>query len=113
MVVLCFTNGNMMINKITKEEYPDIWDALVEEEDYDATEKSHRRGSTFYITMRYRIDHKELAEYDIEIPPELDGLWEADPTTWSDDWGLDSEIDTLYRVYELEKVIVKKTYKRF
>lgn len=97
------------MNKITREEYPDIWDILIEEEDYDATEKSHRRGSTFYITMRFRIDSNELSDL---VPPELDGLWEADPCTWSDDWGLDSDIDTLYRVEEKEEVIVKKSWVR-
>jgi hypothetical protein len=102
-----------MINKITKAGYPDIWNALIEEEDYDATEKDHRRGSTFYITMRYRIDHKQLYEYGIDVPSELDGLWEADTTTWSDDWGLDSEIDTLYRVEEIEKIVKTVSYKRF
>jgi hypothetical protein len=101
-----------MPNKITREEYPDIWDALIEEEDYDATEKSHRRGSTFYITMRFRINSDELFDYGIDVPSELNGLWEADPCTWSDEWGLDSEIDTLYRVEEKEEVIVKKSWVR-
>lgn len=101
-----------MANKITKEEYPDIWDALIEEQDYDATEKDHRRGSSFYITPRYRINPTELSEYGIDVPEELRGLWEGDTTTWSDDWGMDDEIETLYRVAEVEKIVVTKSYER-
>lgn len=95
------------MNTITREQYPYDWDSIIEEEDYDKTTKSHRRGSTFYITLRYTLNEKTLPEL-----PELHGVWESDTLTWSDDWGLDSEVDTLYRVEEKEEITVKKTYTR-
>lgn len=100
-----------MINKITEKDYPEFWDLFIEEMD-DATSRDHRRGGSFYITPRYRIDIGYL-----ELPHEMDelsGLWEADTRTWSDDWGLDSEPTTLYRIEEREKVVktVVKEYFR-
>lgn len=90
------------INKITKEEYPEFWDQFIESPDLDDME--HRRGSTFYVTPRYTLRGFE----------HLDGTWEADTCTWSDDWGLDHEPDTLYRVESKEEIVTttKQVWKR-
>jgi len=102
-------------NTITKKEYPELWELFTEEEDYDLTEKEHRRGASFYVTLYYRIDD-ELLEYADggKIPVELYGLWQTDTLTWSDDWGLDNQPDVLYRVEPVitERVIKETHYKR-
>lgn len=102
-----------MINKITKSEYPEIWDIIIEEEDYDKTYKEHRRGPSFYTTLRYNIN-SDLNEYldGNKIPEELYGLWETDILTWSDDWGLDTKPEVLYRIKEVVKIIEEKCYVR-
>jgi len=44
-----------MINEITKEQYPDIWDSIVEDI-FVMDEKEHRRGSNFYTNFIYEIN---------------------------------------------------------
>lgn len=95
------------INKITKEEYPELWDMIID--DPNISDREHRKSSTFYVTPRYNVD-----DWHEGVPKELHGTWEADTCTWSDDWGLDHEPDTLYRVESKEEIVTttKQVWKR-
>ena len=95
-----------MINKITKEQYPDIWDSIIEDF-YEMNEKEHRRGSNFYTNFIYEINEEYFPNN-----PELHGFWMSDTVIWDSDYGCDDEIKVLYRVEQKEKVITTKEWVR-
>lgn len=84
-----------MITKITKKEYPDIWDNIINE--WVDLCKSHRKGSSFYANPVYCIDTSK--EWFKDIPKELDGCWQSEETLyWTDAWGLERNPTVLIRV---------------
>lgn len=94
-----------MITKITKEEYPDIWNVIVDDiEDLCA---KHRKYESFYARPVYKIDPEYFPDN-----PEIHGCWQSDETIlWSDSWGLEDKPTVLVRVeqvpvttYEWKKV---------
>lgn len=95
----------MSTNKITKEQYPDIWDCIIEDE-YDSV-KDHRKNSNFFTTLYFLLE-----EEDFPNNPELWGYWESDTVIWDDNNGLEDNIDVLYRVEKKEKVVTTTVYKR-
>jgi hypothetical protein len=97
-------DNSKMINKITKQEYPDIWESIVEDH-YDTTEKEHRRGSNFYTNFIYNIDEEYFPNN-----PELHGFWMSDTVIWDSEYGCDDVPDVLYRVEQKEVQIVTKQW---
>jgi hypothetical protein len=93
-----------MINKITKQEYPDIWESIIEDH-YDTTEKEHRRGSNFYTNFIYNIDEEYFPNN-----PELHGFWMSDTVIWDSEYGCDDTPDVLYRVEQKEVQVVTKQW---
>jgi hypothetical protein len=90
-----------MINKITKETYPDLWDKILEDV-YDNTEMEHRKGSSFYTNYIFLIDEEFFPEN-----PELHGFWMSETLIWDDYGGDDSDITELTRV-EKKKIVIEK-----
>lgn len=91
----------MTINKITRIEYPDIWESITEDF-FEMTEKEHRRGSNFYTNFIYEINAEFFPDH-----PELHGFWMGDTVIWDSEWGCDDKVDTLNRV-EKKKIIIEK-----
>ena len=72
-----------MINKITKEQYPDIFEYLLDfsiAEDYH----EHRRGTNYYTSRILKFDPDNCPEH-----PELHGLWQTDIYIWDYEYGGD------------------------
>lgn len=88
-----------MINKISKKEYSDIWEKILEDK-YDMTEKEHRRGSNFYTNFIYEINEEFFPDH-----PKLHGFWMTDTVIWDSEYGCDNVIDTLYRVEKKKKIV--------
>lgn len=83
------------MNKITKEEYPNLWNSILngfkeELNDY------HRKGVSYYTQRLYLIDNK----YNQDIPSELNGYWITDHLIHDYDWGCQQSINVLYRATE-------------
>jgi len=93
-----------MINKITKEQYPDIWDSIVDDI-HEITNQEHRRGSNFYANLVFCID----AEF-FPNNPELYGYWMSKTIIWDSEYGMDDEIKTLSKVELKEKTVVTKEW---
>ena len=93
-----------MINKITKEEYPNLWDIIVDDY-YSTTEKKHRRNSNFYTNLIYKIDEEICPDN-----PELHGFWMSETIIWDSEYGMDDDIDVLYRAEQQEKTVVIKEW---
>ena len=72
------------INKITRKEYPDVFEEFSEFIIGD-TGKKHRRGSNYFVSSLLEFDNDNLPEH-----PELHGLWES--ATYVDDYEYVSEI---------------------
>lgn len=88
-----------MINKIEKSQYPEIWENIVEDE--IESEKDHRKGRTFFITLYYEID-KEVAPNN----PEIWGVWmTTEQLIWDDNEGLDCQPHKLVRVEKKKKMV--------
>ena len=93
-----------MINKITYQQEPNLFDDIV---DYSIEElKEHRRGKSFF-----REDIIELTEEDRIYFPTIDnfsdyiGTWRTNNIVWDDDNGFDGEeYSELTRVEKKEKV---------
>lgn len=92
-----------MINEITKDMYPDIWDLILE--DYYDIEKDHRKGSSFYCTLVYLIDEEFFPNH-----PELHGYWmTTEPLVWVDYYCLLDEGPTkLKRVEKKTRTITEE-----
>lgn len=89
-----------MINKITKKEYSDIWDLIVDDI-YCFDEKEHRRGSNFYTRCIFLIDEENFPNNK-----ELHGFWISDTIIWDSEYGMNDDINILYRT-EKHKVMVE------
>lgn len=92
--------------KITKEEYPVIW------EDFFAytigeTYHAHRRGSNFFTQALLEFGAEEFPDN-----PEIHGLWETDCYISDQEYGPDTIPTELFRVEERTKTVVKKYYVR-
>ena len=97
----------MTINKITKTEYPDVFEDLLEFS-IGETYHQHRRGSNYFTNALLRFDEKCLPEH-----PELHGLWESDTFINDYEYGVnDDEPKTLYRVEEKTRTVEQKYYER-
>lgn len=95
------------MNKIEKKEFSeDDWELIIDDME-TLGEMEHRRGQTFYVAPQYIITEGMFPDR-----PELWGRWESDILTWSDDWGLDGEPDTLYRIEERERTVIVKEWVR-
>lgn len=88
-----------MINNITKIEYPNIWEYIIDDV-FECSFEEHRRGPTFFKRFIYKIDEEYFPNH-----PELWGYWESRTITWSDDYGSDDVIDDLIRVEKVKKII--------
>lgn len=95
-----------MSNKITKEEYPDIW-PLITDDVYEESSRKHRRGSNFFVNWVYKLDGETFPNN-----PELWGYWETDTLIHDTEWGLDEKPAILHRVEPTEKIIVQKQWER-
>jgi len=91
-----------MINKITEQSYPDLWNEILDDI-YELIEKEHRKGSSFYANQIFEINEEFFPNNS-----ELHGFWMSNTLIWDADYGCDrSDITELYRV-EKKKVIVEK-----
>lgn len=88
-----------MINKITRQEYPEIWNSIIDDY-YDTTEKEHRRGSNFYTNFIYEINEEFFPNH-----PELHGFWMSDTVIWDSEYGCDDDVNELYRAEKKKKII--------
>lgn len=95
-----------MIERITKQEYPDIW-PLITDDVYEESYRAHRKQSNFFVNWVYRVDKDNLPDR-----PELWGFWETDTLIHDTEYGCDERIETLHRVTPAETVIVKKEWRR-
>ena len=96
------------INTITKEQYPDVFEDLLEFQ-IGETYHAHRRGSNFFTKALLRFDEEMLPEH-----PELHGLWETDQFVQDYEFGTDSDnvTDKIYRVEEKTRMVPEKYYER-
>ena len=79
----------MTVNKITKKEYPTLWDTIVEDE--FESEKDHRKYSSFFIALYYEID-EEIAPDN----PEIWGTWKTTEQLISNVTSAISKIDQCF-----------------
>jgi len=91
-----------LINIITKDKYPDIWDLITEDFD-EFSSKEHRRGSNFYVTTIHTIDQERFPEH-----PGLWGIWESGTYIYDTEYGTDEVPETLHRVELVTKEKVVK-----
>lgn len=111
--------------KITKQEaneiHEDLWAYITD--DWLEDEKEHRRGSTFYVTIYYQINQNTIDYVDETFEDSSEetitkikefltkniGFWSTwnEPLTWSDDWGLDDDPETLVKVRK-QKVVIER-----
>lgn len=95
-----------MINKITKEMFPNDWDSFTD--DYiDFSSKEHRKYSNFYVNVLVQLDEDNAKEY-----PQLWGIWESDTVIWDDSNGLEDDVNVLYRVNKVKKTVVTEEWIR-
>lgn len=95
-----------MITRITKHEYPNIWDNITDEP-FDESAHEHRRGSNYFVTYVYKIDGEVAPDN-----PELCGYWETDTLISDYEYGRDTDIVTLHRVEQREKIVTTKEWAR-
>lgn len=93
----------MSINVIRKQDYPDIWNSILE--DFDIISQEHRRGSNFFVISKHIINEEFFPNH-----PELWGDWISG--IYDPDYGADDEPRVLYRAKEIEKTIVVKEWVR-
>ena len=92
---------NKIIRKTASENGIDFNSLL--EDFYCNSSEEHRRGSSFYRTSIVEISERWYPDLDRK----LDGFWETNSYTWSDDDGYDkSEIYELTRVEKKTKTVV-------
>ena len=91
------------INKITRKEYPDVFEEF-SEFIIGATGKEHRRGSNYFVSSLLEFDNDNLPEH-----PELHGLWESETYVDDYEYGCDCYPDELWRV-ELKTRTISETY---
>lgn len=95
----------MEINKITEEQYKDIWECIIADV-YELIHEGQRKGASYWERSIFKLSQ----EFCPKLPKELEGLWETDIYATTEDWGSDFDIKTLYRVELVEKVCYE--YKR-
>lgn len=95
-----------MINKITKEMFPNDWDSFTDDSE-ERSSSEHRKGSSFYVTFIYKLDEENAKEY-----PQLWGMWESDVVIWDDSYGCDDDITELFRVNKVTKTVVTEEWIR-
>lgn len=99
-----------MINIISRENDPDLFNKLVDRFDPDFSEFEHRRGSTFYVRQLIEVTQTDLNNLQLKDHTDLLGFWETNSVIWSDDNGFNYPPDVLYRVEPYEVLTTK--YKR-
>ena len=98
---------NKLNEKIAKEYGLDFNELL--DDFYEDSFINPRRGSTFYKQSIVEINE----EYYPEVSNELYGFWETNEYVWSDIDGFDgSEIHTLTRVVEKQRIISEKYWEK-
>ena len=93
----------MTINKITEEQYPDLWDYILDfsvAEDYH----EHRRGSNYYTSHILKFDPDNCPEH-----PELHGLWQTEAFIHDYEHGGDGP-DEAYRVERKARMVEETFY---
>lgn len=96
------------MNKITKLDYPEIFEdlwAFKKKETYH----EHRRNSNYYTAWLLEFTPKNLPEH-----PALHGLWETDTFIGDHEYGIDKSDfpDVIHRVEEKKRVIEEAYYER-
>jgi hypothetical protein len=94
------------INKITKDEYPLIFDNYFEFA-IGETYHQHRRGSNYFTQTLLKFDSENLPKY-----PELHGFWESNVFVNDHEYGPDVLPSVLFRVISKTKIIQKVYYER-
>lgn len=95
-----------MINKITKEMFPEDWYSFIDDSE-ERSSSEHRKGSSFYVTFIYKLDEENAKEY-----PQLWGMWESETVVWDDSNGLEDKPTILYRVNKVTKKVVTEEWVR-
>lgn len=96
-----------MINKITKEMFPNDWDSFIDDW-IDFSSKEHRKYSNFYVTILFQLDEDNAKEY-----PQLWGIWESDTVVWDSEFGMEDDIPTvLYRVNKVKRMVEVEEWER-
>lgn len=92
-----------MINKVTYNEEPNLFEEIVEFS-IDSIQK-HRRGSNFYREdiIELKPEHKQWFP-EVENFEQYLGTWRTNNEIWDDNYGFDSEFSELTRVEKKEIV---------
>ena len=97
----------MTLNKITKSEYPDVFEDLMEWS-IGETYHQYRRGSNYFTRALIEFSQSNLPEH-----PDLWGKWESDTFIDDYEYGInDDGPSTLYRVEEKSRMVEQKYYER-
>ena len=97
------------MNKITKKEYPSLFQEIGEFV-IDDSRRDHRRGSNFFVDsiVEFTADYAKFFPEITDFTPFI-GTWETNTYIWDDNHGAEwNEIDTLTRV-EKKEVVTTKT----
>jgi len=97
-----------MINRITKQQYPAIWEDMLAFQ-LKELHHEHRRNSNYFTSWLLYFDETNLPEH-----PEIHGLWQTETFIGDHEYGIDeSDLpDELYRVEEKKRMIEETYYEQ-